>query len=82
MTQSAKHGSEDLHLPKSHCQLRPGCIGINGHDRDPIRAKGNFHCLISFAYVQQVLYLREGTTQKVCFMVQILHKKLQGKQTS
>ena len=30
LTQSAKHGSKDLHLPKSHCQLKPGVIGING----------------------------------------------------
>ena len=28
--QSAKHGSKDLHLPKSHCQLKPGATGING----------------------------------------------------
>ena len=30
LTQNAKHGSKDLHLPKSHCQLKPGAIGING----------------------------------------------------
>ena len=30
LTQSAKHGSKDLHLPKSHCQLKPGTTETNG----------------------------------------------------
>ena len=30
LTHSAKHGSKDLHLPKSHCQLNSWGIGING----------------------------------------------------
>ena len=30
LTQSAKHGSKDLHLPKSHCQLKPGATETNG----------------------------------------------------
>ena len=29
LTQSAKHGSKDFHLPKSHCKLKPGAIEIN-----------------------------------------------------
>ena len=35
-----------------------------GYDRHPIRAWGIFHCLIQFAYVQQVSLLLKGTTQK------------------
>ena len=30
LTHSAKHGSKDLHLSKSHCQLNSWGIGING----------------------------------------------------
>ena len=64
LTKSAKHGSKDLHLPKSHCQLNTESLEVNGCNRHPIRFWEIFHRLISFAYVQQVSLLLKGTTQK------------------
>ena len=61
LTQSAKHGSEGLHLKKPHWDLNAESMEIN---RAWCRTnQGNF-LLNSFAYGQQVSYLSEGTTRK------------------
>ena len=49
------HGSEGLHLPKSHCQLNIECIGINGAQKTSNQTQGKFPLLISEHYLELLI---------------------------
>ena len=68
MTQSAKHGSKDLHLPKSHCYWSLGLLESMGHDRHPIRVLGNFHYQQIFTYGQSVSSYLKMNNSKTIFL--------------
>ena len=72
------HGSKDLHLPKSHCKLKPGALGCEsmGCNRHPIRALESFHYEEIFAYDQQVSFYLKMSYSKDQISTQFMHRSL------